>query len=346
MQVTETLNEGLKRTFKVVVEAGEIDSKVNNRLAEIAPTLNLPGFRPGKVPPSLLKKRYGRSLLGEVLEQAVNETSQQALDERGYRPATQPQIEITQFDEGQDLEYDLSVELMPEIAPMDFSALSLVRPKAEPSDKDIDDALERMAGEQKRSEPIKGKRKSKKGDVLVLDFTGYIDGEAFEGGSAEGQQLELGSNTFIPGFEDQLVGAKAGEAVTVEVTFPDDYPRADYAGKLATFECQVTEIREPVAVEIDDEFAKNFGLEDLAALREAIGQQIGQEFSNAGRLKAKQRLLEKLADNHDFELPEGMVEAEYAEICRQVRGQQAPQEAGKETGPTSEAEADAGPDAG
>ncbi|MEC8084555.1 MAG: trigger factor, partial [Pseudomonadota bacterium] len=195
MQVTETLNEGLKRAFKVVVEAGEIDSKVNNRLAEIAPTLNLPGFRPGKVPPSLLKKRYGRSLLGEVLEQAVNETSQQALDERGYRPATQPQIEITQFDEGQDLEYDLSVELMPEIAPMDFSALSLVRPKAEPSDKDIDDALERMAGEQKRSEPIKGKRKSKKGDVLVLDFTGYIDGEAFEGGSAEGQQLELGSNT-------------------------------------------------------------------------------------------------------------------------------------------------------
>ncbi len=346
MQVTETLNEGLKRAFKVVVEAGEIDSKVNNRLAEIAPTLNLPGFRPGKVPPSLLKKRYGRSLLGEVLEQAVNETSQQALDERGYRPATQPQIEITQFDEGQDLEYDLSVELMPEIAPMDFSALSLVRPKAEPSDKDIDDALERMAGEQKRSEPIKGKRKSKKGDVLVLDFTGYIDGEAFEGGSAEGQQLELGSNTFIPGFEDQLVGAKAGEAVTVEVTFPDDYPRADYAGKLATFECQVTEIREPVSVEIDDEFAKNFGLEDLAALREAIGQQIGQEFTNAGRLKAKQRLLEKLADNHDFELPEGMVEAEYAEICRQVKGQQAPQEAGEETGPTSEAEADAGPDAG
>ena len=341
MQVTETLNEGLKRAFKVVVEAGEIDSKVNNRLAEIAPTLNLPGFRPGKVPPSLLKKRYGRSLLGEVLEQAVNESSQQALDERGYRPATQPQIEITQFDEGQDLEYDLSVELMPEIAPMDFSALSLVRPKAEPSDKDIDDALERMAGEQKRSEPIKGKRKSKKGDVLVLDFTGYIEGEAFEGGSAEGQQLELGSNTFIPGFEDQLVGAKAGEAVTIEVTFPDDYAQADYAGKLATFECQVTEIRQPVAVEINDEFAKNFGLENLAALREAIGQQIGQEFSNAGRLKAKQRLLEKLADNHDFELPQGMIEAEYAEICRQVKGQQAPQEAGGETGPAS----DAGPDA-
>lgn len=350
MQVTETLNEGLKRAFKVVVEAGEIDTKVNNRLAEIAPTLNLPGFRPGKVPPSLLKKRYGRSLLGEVLEQAVNETSQQALDERGYRPATQPQIEITQFDEGQDLEYDLSVELMPEIAPMDFSALSLVRPKAEPSDKDIDDALERMAGEQKRSEPIKGKRKSKKGDVLVLDFTGYIDGEAFEGGSAEGQQLELGSNTFIPGFEDQLVGAKAGEAVTVEVTFPEDYPRADYAGKLATFECQVTEIREPVAVEIDDEFAKNFGLDDLAALREAIGQQIGQEFANAGRLKTKQRLLEKLADNHDFELPEGMVEAEYAEICRQAKGQQEPQSAdnGPDNAPDAAQDAaqDAAPDEG
>lgn len=321
MQVTETVNDGLKREFQVVVEASEIDAKVDSRLAELAPTMNLPGFRPGKVPPSLLKKRYGRSMLGEVLESAVNEGTQSTLEERGLRAATQPQIEVTRFDEGQNLEYSIKLELMPDITPMDFSALELVRPKAEPSDKDIDDALERMAGEQKRSEPITKKRKSKSGDVIVLDFTGYIDGEAFEGGAAEGQQLELGSNTFIPGFEEQLIGVNAGDEVKVEVTFPEDYPRADYAGKAATFETKVHEIREPVAVEVDDVFAKNFGLEDLAGLREAIGQQIGQEFSNASRLKVKRVLMDKLADGHEFELPEGMLEAEYQQICQQAKPQ-------------------------
>ena len=322
MQVTETVNDGLKREFQVVVEASEIDAKVDNRLAELAPTMNLPGFRPGKVPPSLLKKRYGKAMLGEILESTVNEATQSALEERGLRAATQPHIEVTSFDEGQNLEYSIKLELMPDITPMDFSSLELVRPKAEPSDKDIDDALTRMAGEQKRSEPIKKARKSKSGDVIVLDFTGYIDGEAFEGGSAEGQQLELGSNTFIPGFEEQLIGVKADDEVKVEVTFPEDYPRADYAGKAALFETKIHEIREPVAVEIDDEFAKNFGLEDLSGLREAIGQQIGQEFSNASRFKTKRVLLDKLADAHEFELPEGMLEAEYQQICRQARPQQ------------------------
>ena len=322
MQVTETVNDGLKREFQVVVEASEIDAKVDNRLAELAPTMNLPGFRPGKVPPSLLKKRYGKAMLGEILESTVNEATQSTLEERGLRAATQPHIEVTSFDEGQNLEYSIKLELMPDITPMDFSSLELVRPKAEPSDKDIDDALTRMAGEQKRSEPIKKARKSKSGDVIVLDFTGYIDGEAFEGGSAEGQQLELGSNTFIPGFEEQLIGVNADDEVKVEVTFPEDYPRADYAGKAATFETKIHEIREPVAVEIDDEFAKNFGLEDLAGLREAIGQQIGQEFSNASRFKTKRVLLDKLADAHEFELPEGMLEAEYQQICRQARPQQ------------------------
>ena len=322
MQVTETVNDGLKREFQVVVEASEIDAKVDNRLAELAPTMNLPGFRPGKVPPSLLKKRYGKAMLGEILESTVNEATQSALEERGLRAATQPHIEVTSFDEGQNLEYSIKLELMPDITPMDFSSLELVRPKAEPSDKDIDDALTRMAGEQKRSEPIKKARKSKSGDVIVLDFTGYIDGEAFEGGSSEGQQLELGSNTFIPGFEEQLIGVKADDEVKVEVTFPEDYPRADYAGKAALFETKIHEIREPVAVEIDDEFAKNFGLEDLSGLREAIGQQIGQEFSNASRFKTKRVLLDKLADAHEFELPEGMLEAEYQQICRQARPQQ------------------------
>ncbi|MEK9597008.1 MAG: trigger factor [Rhodospirillaceae bacterium] len=322
MQVTETVNDGLKREFQVVVEASEIDAKVDNRLAELAPTMNLPGFRPGKVPPSLLKKRYGKSMLGEILESTVNEATQSTLEERGLRAATQPHIEVTSFDEGQNLEYSIKLELMPDITPMDFSSLELVRPKAEPSDKDIDDALTRMAGEQKRSEPIKKARKSKSGDVIVLDFTGYIDGEAFEGGSAEGQQLELGSNTFIPGFEEQLIGVNADDEVKVEVTFPEDYPRADYAGKAATFETKIHEIREPVAVEIDDEFAKNFGLEDLAGLREAIGQQIGQEFSNASRFKTKRALLDKLAAAHEFELPEGMLEAEYQQICQQARPQQ------------------------
>ena len=319
MEVTETITEGLKREFKVVIAAAEIDSKVDERLKEIAPTLQLPGFRPGKVPATLVKKRFGQSLLGEVLEKSVNESSQQALDERGLRPAGQPNIEVVSFDEGKDLEFNLSVELMPEIEPLDYSALKLKKLVAEPNDKDIDDALSKLAEQHKGSEPISSKRASKIGDILVIDFVGSVDGEKFDGGSAEGHHLELGSNQFIPGFEEQLVGKKAGASVKVEVKFPENYSQANLSGKNAFFDTKIKEIRQSTKVKIDDDFAKLFGLEELSALRDALKTQIEQELEQTTKARLKRELLDKLEDVKPFDVPQSMSDQEYASICQAVK---------------------------
>ena len=319
MEVTETITEGLKREFKVVIAAAEIDSKVDERLKEIAPTLQLPGFRPGKVPATLVKKRFGQSLLGEVLEKSVNESSQQALDERGLRPAAQPNIEVVSFDEGKDLEFNLSVELMPEIEPLDYSVLKLKKLVAEANEKDIDDALSKLAEQHKGSEPISSKRASKIGDILVIDFVGSVDGEKFDGGSAEGHHLELGSNQFIPGFEEQLVGKKAGASVKVEVKFPENYSQANLSGKNAFFETKIKEIRQSTKVKIDDDFAKLFGLEELSALRDALKTQIEQELEQTTKARLKRELLDKLEDVKPFDVPQSMSDQEYASICQAVK---------------------------
>ncbi|MED5227328.1 MAG: trigger factor [Pseudomonadota bacterium] len=319
MEVTETITEGLKREFKVVIAAAEIDSKVDERLKEIAPTLQLPGFRPGKVPATLVKKRFGQSLLGEVLEKSVNESSQQALDERGLRPAGQPNIEVVSFDEGKDLEFNLSVELMPEIEPLDYSVLKLKKLVAEANEKDIDDALSKLAEQHKGSEPISSKRASKIGDILVIDFVGSVDGEKFDGGSAEGHHLELGSNQFIPGFEEQLVGKKAGASVKVEVKFPENYSQANLSGKNAFFDTKIKEIRQSTKVEIDDDFAKLFGLEELSALRDALKTQIEQELEQTTKARLKRELLDKLEDVKPFDVPQSMSDQEYASICQAVK---------------------------
>ena len=319
MEVTETITEGLKREFKVVIAAAEIDSKVDERLKEIAPTLQLPGFRPGKVPATLVKKRFGQSLLGEVLEKSVNESSQQALDERGLRPAGQPNIEVVSFDEGKDLEFNLSVELMPEIEPLDYSVLKLKKLVAEANDKDIDDALSKLAEQHKGSEPISSKRASKIGDILVIDFVGSVDGEKFDGGSAEGHHLELGSNQFIPGFEEQLVGKKAGASVKVEVKFPENYSQANLSGKNAFFDTKIKEIRQSTKVKIDDDFAKLFGLEELSALRDALKTQIEQELEQTTKARLKRELLDKLEDVKPFDVPQSMSDQEYASICQAVK---------------------------
>ncbi|MEC9101032.1 MAG: trigger factor [Pseudomonadota bacterium] len=319
MEVTETITEGLKREFKVVIAAAEIDSKVDERLKEIAPTLQLPGFRPGKVPATLVKKRFGQSLLGEVLEKSVNESSQQALDERGLRPAGQPNIEVVSFDEGKELEFNLSVELMPEIEPLDYSVLKLKKLVAEANEKDIDDALSKLAEQHKGSEPISSKRASKIGDILVIDFVGSVDGEKFDGGSAEGHHLELGSNQFIPGFEEQLVGKKAGASVKVEVKFPENYSQANLSGKNAFFDTKIKEIRQSTKVKIDDDFAKLFGLEELSALRDALKTQIEQELEQTTKARLKRELLDKLEDVKPFDVPQSMSDQEYASICQAVK---------------------------
>lgn len=322
MQVTETTSEGLKREFKVVIPADTINGEVDARLTQLAPSIRMPGFRPGKVPVALLKKRYGPSVMGEVLEKAVNETSQKTLEERELRPATQPQIEITAFEEGGDLEFNMSVDIMPEITPVDFSTLEIERLTAEPGDTELDEAIGKLASQHKTSEPIKRKRKSRDGDIVVINFKGTVDGEAFDGGAADGHHLELGSGTFIPGFEEQLVGVNAGDKVDVKVTFPENYGQETLAGKDAVFETEVTEIRETQDPEINDDFAKLFGMDDLDTLKEAIKGQLAQEYVGAARTKLKRNLLDTLESKHEFAVPDGMLDAEYEAICRAVSQQQ------------------------
>ena len=318
MQVTETNAAGLQHDFKVVIAAADIAQKVDTRLADVAKDVRLPGFRPGKVPMKILKQRFGGSVLGEVLDQTIRESSASLLDERGLRPAGQPKIEITSFDEGKDLEFDISVEVLPDVEVMDLSTIELERLKVETGAEEIDAALQRIAEQRKTSEPITGKRMSKKGDIVVIDFVGSIDGTPFDGGKADDYPLELGSSSFIPGFEDQLVGVKAGESKDVEVDFPADYGAAELAGKKAVFACTVKEIREPKLPEIDDAFASEMGFDNLDALKTAISEQIGGEYAQVARDAMKRKLLDILADSHDFEVPPGMVDSEFEGIWKQV----------------------------
>src|SRR5690606_19367908 len=283
MQVTETLSEGLKRELKVVVSSTEIQEQVQAKLNEIGRTVRLPGFRPGKAPISLLKQRFGRAVMGEVLENTLKETSEKALDERGFKPAMQPEVDIESFEEQKDLEYTLKLEIMPEIQPIDFSQIKVERLVAEADEKSIDETVERLAAQNRQAKKVEEDREAREGDVLVIDFVGKIDGEAFAGGTASGYELELGGGAFIPGFEDQLVGAKAGEHREVTVKFPEEYGADHLAGKEAVFEVDVTEIREYEPAVIDDELAKSMGLESPEALRKAIKERSESEYAGAGR---------------------------------------------------------------
>ncbi|MBT4690212.1 MAG: trigger factor [Rhodospirillaceae bacterium] len=318
MQVSETLSEGLKRGYKVVVEAADMEAKVTDRLTEMAKEAQMPGFRPGKVPLTILRRTYGRQLLGEVLEQAVNEATTETLEKNELKPAMQPKIEVVSFDEGKDLEYTIEVEVMPEFEPMDFSTLSLERVVAEISDEEVDKQVESFAQQFKEFEDAEEGHVAENGDTVVIDFKGSVDGELFDGGTAEGHSLELGSNSFIPGFEEQLVGAKKGEEKTVTVNFPDEYQAEHLAGKAAEFACTVNEVKTALPVVIDDAMAEKLGLENLAALKDAMREQSSKEFSDISRTKMKRQLLDALADNHDFEVPEGLVEGEFEQIWNQV----------------------------
>ena len=325
MHVTENSAEGLKRAYTVKVEADVLDNKLNDKLKQLAGQARLPGFRPGKVPVSYLRKLHGDRLMGEVLEETVNTTAQEALEEREIRPAMQPNIEIKEFEKGGDLEYDMSVEVLPEIEPADLSKIELVRETAPVAEEEIDEAVQRVADQQKSFEaPESETYKAKDGDVVVIDFVGKKDDEPFEGGSAEDFRLELGSGSFIPGFEDQLVGVKVDDETNVEVTFPEDYGSEELAGQDAVFEVKVSGVERPVEAEINDELAAKVGLEDLEALREALKGQVQQEYDQVSRMKLKRALLKKLAELHDFELPEGLVDVEFDQLWdEQVRSLEA-----------------------
>ncbi len=336
MQVSETKSEGLSREYSVSLPASEIEEKISHRLKEIAQTASLPGFRPGKVPVSMLRKRYGPSVMGEILEKAVGDSSQQALAEKDIRPAMQPEIEITSFDEGKDLEYVIKVECLPEIKPVDFSKIKLERLVPTPDEKEVQSALENIAASNKTSAPLKKKRKSKSGDVLVIDFVGSVDGEEFPGGKADAYELELGSNSFIPGFEDQLIGVNAGDDVEVNVDFPAEYGAAELAGKAALFKVAVKEVKEATPAEIDDELAKKLGLESLEQLKETITEEQGRELKNMSRMRTKRHLLDALTDMCDFEIPQKLAEAEFDSIWSQYEEQKKAGEADEDEDLTEE----------
>lgn len=322
MQVTETKSEGLRREFKVVVPAADIERRLESRLEELSHQVSLPGFRPGKVPLSLLRQRYGASVMGEVLERAVSESSNVAISERSLQPVGQPQIEVTSFDEGRDLEYTLAIELLPKFEPMDFADLKLEKLKAEVTDEKVDDALKNLAARHQRFGETGVERPAALGDQIVIDFEGKLDGVAFEGGTAKDWRTVLGKSGFVPGFEENLIGRKAGEEVTFDLHFPDDYGNQEMAGKDTVFTVKIKEIREPIEVQVDDQLAKDMGLEDLATLRNSVRDQLEREYGAISRARLKRALLDQLAAAHDFEVPEGLVENEFQAIWNQYHAEE------------------------
>ena len=324
MEVTQTKAEGLSRTFAVKVPASELKTKLDERIEEIRPQMKLKGFRPGKVPAAHVRKMFGRDLMGELVNKLVDETNQKALEENELRPAGQPDVQLDADMEAvvkgeADLSYHMHIDVMPEFTPADISTIEITRPVAEVSDEQIDEALGRIAEQNIQYEPRAKTAKAKDGDAVIIDFVGKVDGVAFEGGTAEQQSVVLGANRFIPGFEEQLLGVKTGEEKELNVTFPEDYPSADLAGKAAVFEVKVSEVRAPKSSEVDDEFAKGLGLEDLEQLKGLVKDQLKAEHDNVSRAKAKRDLLDKLDDAHDFDLPPNMVEQEFNQIWQQLQ---------------------------
>lgn len=318
MQVTELSAEGLKRQFKIVLAAVDLSAKVDERLSELAQTAQLPGFRKGKVPVGLLKKQYGQALYGEALEAAVNQSTAKAIEDRGLKPAMQPRVDLKTLEEGKDVEFEVAIEVLPEIGKLDFSGIELERLKADVPAKDVDEALSRIAKANREQKPVEPARPAQKGDAVKLDFVGSVDGTEFPGGTAQDYVLEIGSGSFIPGFEDQLVGAEAGKTVDVKVTFPQEYGSAELAGKDAVFKCTIKEVLEFVEKPADDELAKKNNFENLEAMRKAVSDRIGQDYTQVSRTMVKRQLLDKLADAHKFPVPEGLVEGEFGAIWQRI----------------------------
>jgi len=317
MQVTELKNEGLKREFEITLEAKDINKKIEDRLAKAAKTIKMPGFRPGKVPISLVKKKHGKEILGEVLEHAVADSSQKVLKERELNPAMQPKIEISSFDpekESDDLVYSLSFEVYPEVPEVDLGKIKIEKSVIEVTEKEINDGMDRLKQSQKSFEPIKKARAAKKGDAVSIDFLGKTDGEPFEGGAANDFQLELGSGQFIPGFEEQLEGAKKGDKIVVKVQFPEQYGAAELAGKDAEFDVTIKGVLEAKEPEVNDEFAEKLGMENLEKLKDAIKEQITQDFEMITRTKLKKDIFDAFDESYKFDVPESMVEMEFKSI--------------------------------
>ncbi|GLT01779.1 trigger factor [Sphingobium jiangsuense] len=319
MQTVETLNEGLKRAYTLTIPAKDIDARVDKEVASIAPQIRMPGFRPGKVPANLIRKMHGERLQADALNNSIQEGVQKLLSDNRLRPAMQPSVELNEgFEFGKDAEVKVALEVLPEIAAPSIEGLKLERLTVEVTDAAIDEAAGRIAAQQSAYEEFPASHKAKKGDVVVLDFVGKVDGVAFDGGTGEGMKVEIGSGNLIPGFEDQLVGVKKDEEKVVNVTFPEDYGVDTLKGKAATFDIKVTAILDSSKPKADDEFAKGLGLEGIEQLRELLKGQIEQEHNGLTRTHMKRKLLDQLAQAHDFDVPPSMVEAEFQQIWAQL----------------------------
>ena len=318
MNIKQTLNEGLEREYEITITAAEIDDKVSARMAEVATTANIPGFRPGKVPISVVKARFGDQVKGEIIRTTLDEAAKKAIEDQELKLASQPKLDITDFEDGSDLVAKLSAEVMPDIAIPDLAALAVERPFLPDDEAGIKETLQRLAEENRPNKKVEKKRKAKLGDVVLIDFTGRIDGEAFEGGAAQDHMLELGSNSFIPGFEDGLVGAQAGETVDVKVLFPADYQAAHLAGKEAIFECPVKEIHERGEANVDDALASKLGFDSLDALRDAVAGQLASQHATALRAAVKTNVFDQLADQLDFDVPSSLLQSEYDVVAKSM----------------------------
>ncbi len=326
MQITETVSEGLRREFKIVVDAADLDARLIGRIEEMKPQVHLKGFRPGKAPTSHLKRSFGKSMMGEIVEAVVSETSQKAITDNALKPAFQPRVELVsaldQVVEGKsDLEFTIKVDLMPDFDLVDVSKLKVEKLVSDVTDKEVDEAVEKLA-ENVRTYSARGEGEAaEKNDQVVIDFVGKVDGEEFPGGKAEDFNLALGSGQFIPGFEDQLIGAKAGEERELNVTFPADYPETKLAGKDAVFETKVKEVKKPDPLVIDNALAQKLGLDSIGTLKDRVRDQLKADFARASRMHLKRRILDALDEAHSFSLPPTMVEGEFDAIWRAVEAE-------------------------
>ena len=333
MQVTETQNDGLKRGYEITITAKELDEKVTAKLSEAQPEIEMKGFRKGKVPMAMLRKQFGPRILGEAMQESVDGAMSEHFEKTGDRPAMQPKIEMKDgedWKEGDDVVVTVEYEALPEIPDVDLSGVKLERLVVKANEGEVNEALESLAATAKNFETKEGAAEN--GDQVVIDFEGFVDGEAFEGGKGEGYPLEVGSGSFIPGFEEQLVGAKAGDDVEVTVTFPTEYGAEHLAGKEALFKCKVHEVKAPKAAEIDDEMAKQFGAEDLAALKAQVAERLEAEYQGAARQVMKRGLLDQLDDQVKFDLPPSLVEAEAKQIAHQLYHEENPDDHGHDHG--------------
>ncbi len=317
MNAKELKSEGLKRVFAVTIKSEDFENKISNKISALSKTTKLPGFRPGKAPKAMLMQKFRPAVLGEALDEMINEAAGEVLTSKKLTPAMTPDIKLDKFEEGKDINFEMSFEILPEIKCGDLSTIKLEKPVAEVPEEEVEKTLKYLAQARRSVVKVSEDRAAQKGDTVVINFVGSVDGVEFKGGKGENYPLELGSGSFIPGFEDQLIGKKSGDKVDVKVKFPENYHAKDLAGKDSVFAVEIKELREPKEVEINDEFAKSMGEENLAKLKEAIKTRIKTDYDAASRMKLKRQLLDNLDKEYNFDVPQGLVDAEYKAIIDQ-----------------------------